>query len=793
MREWSLRAGDPLSLFLAADARFGVPDYADDQIWELTLSGGDPPAMALETTLGLRALSLRIFPVFFVSGSPVSNPGVFLSQPVVRRFAPNYLQVECRPVEGLTAVCEYWVPHSHAVAGCITLMATGNIAITGECWLTAVLRPAADGAPFRVESAGPYGGCFLRGRAGNISPVLVIAGVAGSGRSANPALKAAFEARLDQPAQVRWAHSGLPSGEQGKTLARALVNREWDPEIARVELENAALPEIETGNAEWDSVLAFSQVVAIQSLTGATRHLPHCSPVIGRNPERGYSLRGDGSDYPSAWNGASMWDLLMVLPVISLAKSELARDILRNFTAGAGASLPDARPGAGGQRANLLAPPLLGQIAWRLLSGREDVDFLHEMRPYVERCLASWFDPAHDRDQDGLPEWERIDSLGPEMPPLWDRDSAAGGGVPPAEVEMPSLAALLLGECHAAARMAELAGDGEAAREWIRRAGQVRQGIERMEYASGYRTQDCQTHASPAGKVIWEGESDGGMTFAVLDEPARLLLRVAGGSTTRPVLRVILSGKDSRGRLCEEEVRTEHFAWNRGAGSCFTRQVWKQIDSIRAEGPVEGMRFRLDVPDLRREDLSNFLPLWSRAATPGRAEGKFLRLADPAEFGSRCGLRFLPAGDPFAANDACADGWMLWNMLMGEAAIRYGKDGLALGWMESMFRAAADGLRTEHAFRSSYYPARPGGSGLRNSLHGIFPVGLFFSGLGLVPAGGNRVWVGGRSIFPFIVTVRYKGLTIRRQADWAEIEFPSGKRRRVEGVDRRLIGETSVA
>jgi hypothetical protein len=40
MRAWDLAAGDPLALRLAADARLGPVDYADDQIWELALSGG---------------------------------------------------------------------------------------------------------------------------------------------------------------------------------------------------------------------------------------------------------------------------------------------------------------------------------------------------------------------------------------------------------------------------------------------------------------------------------------------------------------------------------------------------------------------------------------------------------------------------------------------------------------------------------------------------------------------------------------------------------------------------------
>ncbi|MBE0698261.1 MAG: hypothetical protein IH586_15185, partial [Anaerolineaceae bacterium] len=64
MHNWNLAAGDPLTLTLAADARLVTTNYSDDQIWELSLGGGEPAALALQTTYGLRAHWLRLFPRF---------------------------------------------------------------------------------------------------------------------------------------------------------------------------------------------------------------------------------------------------------------------------------------------------------------------------------------------------------------------------------------------------------------------------------------------------------------------------------------------------------------------------------------------------------------------------------------------------------------------------------------------------------------------------------------------------------------------------------------------------------
>jgi hypothetical protein len=94
MRDWSLAPGDPLCLTIAADSRLAIPDYLNDHIWELVLGGGDPPALPLQTTYGLRARSARIFPRFSENGKSISDPASFALPPTIRRFYPNFIIVE---------------------------------------------------------------------------------------------------------------------------------------------------------------------------------------------------------------------------------------------------------------------------------------------------------------------------------------------------------------------------------------------------------------------------------------------------------------------------------------------------------------------------------------------------------------------------------------------------------------------------------------------------------------------------------------------------------------------------
>lgn len=65
MRTWSLRAGDPISTRLAANVRDGGTNPLCDIVWDLSLRGGDPPALALSSRYGQPGPEVRIFPSFF--------------------------------------------------------------------------------------------------------------------------------------------------------------------------------------------------------------------------------------------------------------------------------------------------------------------------------------------------------------------------------------------------------------------------------------------------------------------------------------------------------------------------------------------------------------------------------------------------------------------------------------------------------------------------------------------------------------------------------------------------------
>jgi hypothetical protein len=303
MREWNLTAGDPLQLTIAADARLCAPNYADDHIWQLDLSGGDPAAIGLRTTYGLRARLMRILPRFFQDSKIINDPAEFVRAPVLRFFAPNFLDVDFSPIPGLDVRLEYWVPASNLVAGRITLANRAVTPLTIGLELVGQLIPL-EGQPMSALQRQSV--TVLEGKVENLSPVLFLTG----GPQPGPGPYSALHLSLDLPPgnsrQFSWALASTPTPEESFDLARRTAARPFDAERARIELLTVSQSiDIQTGDLDWDAALAFSQKTAFGLFLGKSEHLPHASFALVRHPDLGFSRPkgGEGSEHPHLWSG----------------------------------------------------------------------------------------------------------------------------------------------------------------------------------------------------------------------------------------------------------------------------------------------------------------------------------------------------------------------------------------------------------------------------------------------------------------------------------------------------------
>ena len=101
--------------------------------------------------------------------------------------------------------------------------------------------------------------------------------------------------------------------------------------------------------------------------------------------------------------------------------------------------------------------------------------------------------------------------------------------------------------------------------------------------------------------------------------------------------------------------------------------------------------------------------------------------------------------------------------------------------------ATIGSLRTDHAFRSSYNPDSLEGLGDLDDVAGLAPVGLMLRVLGVRLHTPRKVHVEGGHVFPWPVTLRWRGLEVRREPGRTRVTFPNGETFDLEGEEPRVI------
>jgi hypothetical protein len=797
MREWSISPEGPFSLRIAADARHVATDYVDDQIWELKISGGDPPALAIHTTYGLRARSMRIFPGFGWKGRSVTNPMQFASPPILSSFLPNYLSVRFFPFEDLEVQAEYWVVESHALGGRFTLTHRGSQEQEARLRLHAILRPGDN--PQVMGETVHRGATILSGRTGSIAPIVFLAGGASVEQAAYPALAVSQILGPDESKSWVWVHAGLGNQAESFSVAREIATRTWDAEIARLELAAVAFVDIETGDKEWDAALAFAQRVAMRCFISQTRYLPFPSFVLDRNPDRGYSNKKDGSDYDWHWGGQSAAAAYVFLPQIIHAAPELAKGILRNFVA---VQSPDGaidgKPGLAGQRVGNLSLPLLATLAWKIYLQTEDRSFLESVYPSLLEFVEVWFTKPHDHDQDGHPEWDHVAHSSFESSPSFVRWHRWGQGLDIRVAETADLAAYLTRECLSLLSIANLLEDTD-------HETQLRERLERLQSAiesswngrtSSYHHVDRDTHHSAKGAVLGKGR--GRFMLEVersFDPPVRVLIRPSGEEGLSHSIKAFIHGQGPRGRSRVERLTERHFQWFWEFGTATSEKVYSEIERIEVTGLSEDFETELRIADFRRQDLTLLLPLWAGLPSPTRAEKLVNKtLLDPKRYWRTYGISSCSAKDPAYKpdhRDGAGGIWILWNTMLGEGLVDYGYVAEAAELVNRLMQAAINSLKTDKAFREYYNADEAEGLGERDHLYGLAPLELFLYTLGVRLISPSKVWLRPQNPFPSRIVLRWRDLKVECFKDSKRVTFPDGQQINVTGEMPQIAEQTS--
>ncbi len=773
-------------LVLAADARRTSTLFTDDQIWELVIDRGEPLSLSVETSFGLRARNFRIFPRFTSEGRSFTDPVEFATPLKVRPIGPGYVQLLAQVLPSIELIYDVWVSSSQTICGSLQFRNTGKITQVFSVEIAAVLSllstttPGSERMTIQAQDNKPV----LAGSTGDFAPLVVLPNGSGSSASPYPSLRQSLELTPGQAQRVQWAHAAAETIEESFALAQKTFSRNWDAEFSRQAMDNLGAIEILTGDPAWDAAFDRARLIAFRLLQSPNNFSDNHYFVTSRQPDHGYSIRGDGSDYGPLWSGQTPLQAYYLSSFFFPTAPHLASGLLKNFLdAQKEDGSIDYRIGSAGygssSRSLLNATPVLARLAWQHYMTFSDRQFLKAVLPGLFQFFESWFSPERDKDGDGVPEWSSPVQSGLEDHPIYAHWLDGAPGLDITTVESPDLGAFLFSEAQALVQIAKLLDRKDIVRQAKKRMRTLKAAVDKCYHAQTgmYRTRDRETHLISQTQHLGSRVGPGEIRIDRHFLPAVrlcLTIRSSDGTLRRPVVKI--QGAAVPNGENEEVLAIENFRWRPGTGHTTSQHIFIQVDSVSIEGMGAQDTVDLDTADHTIEDLTGLLPLWAGIPDSKRARSIAKQtIQEPARFGRPFGLPTSSLPENVASDASYHTVHLPWNMLILEGLLAYDQREAAATIFQRIMQAVCDNLEREGCFRRFYHADSGQGIGEADALEGLPPLGLFLEILGVKLLGDQQLILSGRNPFPWPVTVKFRGTTILRQMEKTTIIFPNGQ------------------
>ncbi|MCF6278065.1 MAG: hypothetical protein L3J16_04860 [Anaerolineales bacterium] len=506
--------------------------------------------------------------------------------------------------------------------------------------------------------------------------------------------------------------------------------------------------------------------------------MPKPSFVSARQPDHGYSPAGDGSDHPPVWSGQSPLEANYLAGILPGAP-DLGKGLLRNFLAvQTEDGQIDHRPGLAGQRGKLLAAPLLASLGWELYQNDPDDEFLVEIYPALLKFFWHWFAPENDRNNDSVPKWVHPMQTGFEDHPLFGGWYAWSRGVDISTVHSPALLAMLYREAQSLMKMAEnldQRADTVTLRVQADVLAEAAQKCWDPRHAT-FRYRDRDSGLTPRGKIIASQRGAGTLKLKeTYEKPVRLLIEVISKKRASHRPEAVISEFVTRLGNGERLSQLD-FQWRSNGAVATSQKVYGRIGKITVNGVDARDKVTIRAVDLTLEDQSHLLPLWAEMLDVQQAQALIGRtLLNAERFDRPFGIPACPSAPRKDAEAVCLSVHLPWNQMVIEGLLAYGFRSDAARLFVHLMAGVRQNLQQNHAFYQSYNAEVGTGIGERNALAGLAPVGLFLKLLGVQVYSDTRVRLEGQNPFPWTVTIRLRGLSVTRHAEYTEVTFPNGQ------------------
>ncbi len=401
-----------INRILAADHNLSKIEPTNDHIWQITTESGEPPALGIGSTYGLRAFSMRVFPRFQHNRISISDPNAFFEFPSVLFSAPNFILIHFSPFNFIDVNLRVWVPSSQVIVGQVNLeLKTDQPEVLTMEWV-AMLSAFTGGTPM---TAMEYSiNTILAGKSRNLEPVFLLTGAPRAGLSANPALGVNISLRPGIPRQFTWVLASLENREISFYTARKFSASLLEAEQLKIEMTNKKRsPAITTRDAHVNNKILQSQNRMQQLVLPPFGKFQQETVVQTRSADHGYTNSHDASDSGPNWGLQTSTDAWLASRILLPAQTELIKSILQNFIdqQAANGSI-DMLTSWAGKRTGKLCTPLLASLAIDLHRCLADEEWLAVVYPSLLRSFQVWFQDQVQINESGFPRWEHPLQLG---------------------------------------------------------------------------------------------------------------------------------------------------------------------------------------------------------------------------------------------------------------------------------------------------------------------------------------------------------------------------------------------
>ena len=740
---------------LAADIRFSQVDLINDQVWQLNFISGNPPAVAIQTTFGLRCHGMRIYPRFTVQNTSLTDPHTFVQPPQMIERCPNYLMVKCRPFSSLDVELEYWVPSSQILCGRTQIANPGRVPITFRLEWIADLQPIDNGQPMSVTQIGIN--TVLQGASSRLFPVFFITGGPEAPAKIYPSLELNITLTPGSSRHLSWALASLDSAEASFTLARQSTALPWEAEAMKFKMEEKRKDfHFASDRQDRDELLHEAQVIARQLLVAQPPPSGRLTLVPKRQPDSPLVPLFTKKRLNPFYSTATAYDVWMLSRILLPGDPELFKDILFSFIDNqqANGAIPWVTA-LDGSPSKALTPPLLAGVVKDVFPSLNDHTWLSQVYPPLLRSFHCWFNPQTG----SLPTWENPLQTGLDRSPQYSDWAPEGQGLDLKTIASPSLLAMLYKECQALLQISHWLNATEE-EDWLQTTEQTLIAVINTLWDSKratYQYADAQTLCSDPAALIHQTNHNGLIKLKRNFKAARrLLIKCTSLEGTIGPINIVIKGMNGSQKI-EEPLHFSFSQFINGIARVTSKELFTNLEQIEVNGLRKGCNLELSLAGYDFEDISLFLPLW--AGIPSAVQAKELvEHTLLSRYLSPDGLTCLPSDKVDPHKNLIIP---FWNYLMIEGLLLYGYKEAAANVMKRLLDTLVKQWQASGFVNSVIQSSDGVGIGEKDTLAGLPALLPFLRVLGIERITPKEVILSGLNEFFSPITVQYERVTIQ--------------------------------